>query len=119
MSQSFQIKLDGKSVQAHVGETVFDVAKREGVEIPSLCHDSRLEPVGACRVCLVEVAGQRRLQPGCAWVVAPDMEIQTQTDRIERHRKVLYNLYKSDHELDDAGLPLETGNGNQLSLIHI
>ena len=114
MSESFQIKLDGESVAACTGETVFEVAKRAGVEIPTLCHDSRLEPVGACRVCLVEVAGQRRLQPGCAWVVAPDMEINTQSDRIERHRKVLYNLYKSDHELDAAGLPLKTGNGNQL-----
>ena len=114
MSDSFQIKLDGKSVAAFSGETVFEVASREGVEIPTLCHDTRLEPAGACRVCLVEVEGQRRLQPGCAWVVTPDMEIQTQSDRIDRHRKVLYNLYKSDHDLDDAGLPLETGNGNQL-----
>jgi len=114
MSESFQIKLDGETVAAHVGETVFDVAKRAGVSIPSLCHDSRLEPVGACRVCLVEVAGQRRLQPGCAWVVTPDMEIVTDNDRIQRHRKVLYNLYMADHELDDSGLPRETGNGNQL-----
>lgn len=114
MSQSFQIILDGKSVTAYAGETVFDVAEREGVSIPSLCHDSRLEPAGACRVCLVEVAGQRRLQPGCAWVVTPEMQIETQTDRIQRHRTVLYNLYKADHELDDSGLPIESGNGNQL-----
>lgn len=114
MNQSFQITLDGQTVTAHTGETVFDVAKREGVSIPSLCHDSRLEPAGACRVCLVEVAGQRRLQPGCAWVVTPDMQIETQTDRIQRHRTVLYNLYMADHEIDDAGLPVETGNENQL-----
>ena len=114
MSDTFQITLDGKSVSARAGETVFDVAKREAVSIPSLCHDSRLEPVGACRVCLVEVEGQRRLQPGCAWVVTPDMKITTDNDRIGRHRKVLYNLYMSDHELDDGGLPIETGNGNEL-----
>ena len=114
MSESFSIKLNGQTVKAHPGETVFQVADRVDVKIPSLCHDDRLAPVGACRVCLVEVAGQRRLQPGCAWVVTPDMEITTESDRIEKHRTVLYNLYMADHELDDAGLPIETANGNEL-----
>ena len=114
MSESFSIKLNGQTVKAHPGETVFQVADRVDVKIPSLCHDDRLAPVGACRVCLVEVAGQRRLQPGCAWVVTPDMEITTESYRIEKHRTVLYNLYMADHELDDAGLPIETANGNEL-----
>ena len=97
-----------------MAKTVVDVAAREGVDIPTLCHDTRLEPAGACRVCLVEVEGQRRLQPGCAWRVAPDMKITTESDRIDRHRNVLYGMYMADHELDDDGLPIETANTNQL-----
>lgn len=114
MGTCFEITIDGKAHQAWSGETVLDVATRAGISIPTLCHDSRLQPAGACRVCLVEVAGERRMQPGCTWVVRAGMEIQTNSDRIKRHQTVLYNLYMSDHELDDQGLPIETGNGNQL-----
>jgi predicted molibdopterin-dependent oxidoreductase YjgC len=114
MSKSFEIDINGKTCGASAGETVFEVAAREAIDIPTLCHDTRLEPAGACRVCLVEVEGQRRLQPGCAWQVSPEMKITTESERIERHRKVLYGLYLADHDLDDKGLPVETGNGNQL-----
>ena len=112
--KTFQIEIDGTTCSAKPGETVYEVAERAGIEIPTLCHDPRLEPVGACRVCLVEVEGQRRLQPGCAWRVAPDMKVKTESPRIERHRKILYGMYLADHQLDDEGLPVETGNTNQL-----
>ena len=112
--KTFQIEINGTAVSAHAGETVYEVAERAGIEIPTLCHDPRLEPAGACRVCLVEVEGQRRLQPGCAWRVGPEMKIKTESPRIERHRQVLYGLYLADHQLDDDGVPIETGNTNQL-----
>ena len=112
--ETFTVEINGKSCRAVDGETVFNVAKRNGIDIPVLCHDDRLAPAGACRVCLVEVEGQRRLQPGCAWIVAPDMKVTTESGRIEKHRKVLYNLYMADHDLDDSGLPIETANNNQL-----
>jgi len=112
--ETFTVQLNGKSCHAMAGETVCDVARREGVEIPTLCHDTRLEPAGACRACLVEVEGERRLQPGCAWKVQPDMRVTTESNRIQRHRTVLYSLYMADHELDAEGLPVETPNNNQL-----
>jgi predicted molibdopterin-dependent oxidoreductase YjgC len=112
--KTFEVELNGKAYAAHEGETVLDVAQRAGIEIPTLCHDPRLQPAGACRVCLVEVEGERRMQPGCAWQVAAGMKVTTESDRIERHRRVLYGLYLADHELDESGLPVETGNGNQL-----
>jgi len=114
MPETFTIEIDGRRCAAHAGETVCDVAAREGIEIPTLCHDTRLEPAGACRICLVEVEGQRRLQPGCAWPVAPQMKVATSNGRVERHRRALLGLYLSDHRLDDAGLPVATGNGNDL-----
>ena len=62
MSETFTIKIDGKECTALQGETVLQVARREGIEIPTLCDDKRLDPAGACRACLVEIEGQRRLQ---------------------------------------------------------
>ena len=111
---SFEVEINGRTCVAYEGETVLQVAQRASIEIPTLCHDPRLEPAGACRVCLVEIEGQRRMQPGCAWIVQPNMRITTESERIERHRRVLYGLYLADHELDADGLPVETGNGNQL-----
>ena len=113
-AKSFEVQLNGQTYDAYEGETVLDVANRVGIEIPTLCHDPRLEPAGACRVCLVEVEGERRMQPGCAWMVHPGMQVTTESDRIERHRRVLYGLYLADHVLDEHGLPIETGNQNQL-----
>jgi predicted molibdopterin-dependent oxidoreductase YjgC len=112
--EKIRVELNGRSCEAREGETVVDVASREGIDIPTLCHDTRLEPAGACRVCLVEVEGQRRLQPGCAWRVTDGMKVTTESERIERHRRVLYGLYLADHRLDADGLPVETGNTNQL-----
>jgi predicted molibdopterin-dependent oxidoreductase YjgC len=114
VNDRFTITLDGRSCQATSGETVLDVAGREGVSIPTLCHDPRLDPAGACRTCLVEVAGERRMQPACAFNVRPGMDVTTSSERIARHRKVLYGLYLSDHRLDETGLPPENGSVNRL-----
>jgi predicted molibdopterin-dependent oxidoreductase YjgC len=111
---AIRIDLDGRSCSALQGETVLDVANREGVKIPTLCHDPRLEPAGACRTCLIEVEGERRMQPACAFLVREGMQVSTRSKRIKRHRKILYGLYLADHRLDDDRLPVETGNGNRL-----
>lgn len=110
----FTVHIDGTAVPARAGETVFEVASRASVVIPTLCHDPRLEPTGACRMCLVEVEGQGRLVPGCAYKVTPDMRVRTQGERIDRHRAVLLSLYLADHRLDDDGLPEARAHGNQL-----
>jgi predicted molibdopterin-dependent oxidoreductase YjgC len=92
----FTIQVNGMAVQASDGETVLAAADRAGVEIPTLCHDPRLTPVGNCRMCLVEVEGQRRLQPACTWKATPDQTIHTETDRVQRHRQLLLSLYIAD-----------------------
>ena len=111
---TFELPINGKIVTAEPGETVLTAAERAGVGIPTLCHDPRLEPAAACRTCLVEVSGQRRLQPACAWKADPGMEVVTESERITRHRQVLLSMYLADHELDEDGLPKESPNGNQL-----
>lgn len=116
MTEAFTITVDGKQVEALTGETVLRAAERAGVHIPTLCDDKRLDPAGACRACLVEIDGQRRLQPSCAWACAPGQVVRTQqtSARVQKHQDLLVSLYMADHRLDDDGLPVETGNGNGL-----
>lgn len=116
MSEAFTITVDGKPIEVLSGETVLRAAERAGVHIPTLCDDKRLDPAGACRACLVEIDGQRRLQPSCAWAAAPGQNIKTQetSKRVQRHQDVLVSLYMADHKLDEEGLPVETCNGNGL-----
>jgi len=110
----FDVAINGRWCDAADGDTVFDVATRAGIDIPTLCHDSRLEPVGACRVCLVEIEGQNKMQPACSFRAEPGMEVTTESTKIQRHRNILYGMYLSDHRLDADGVPIETGGGNQL-----
>jgi predicted molibdopterin-dependent oxidoreductase YjgC len=94
------ITLDDRTVELRAGETILDVARRAGAEIPTLCHDDRLDPMGCCRSCLVEVSGWRRMAPACATAAAPDMVVTTESERIDRHRKALLALYLTDHVED-------------------
>ncbi|MCO4773973.1 MAG: (2Fe-2S)-binding protein, partial [Deltaproteobacteria bacterium] len=93
---------------------MLEAAQRLGVHIPTLCHDPRLDPAGACRACLVEVEGQRRLQPACAWKATPGQVVTTRNERIDRHRQVLLSMYLADHPLDEEGRPVESADGNGL-----
>jgi predicted molibdopterin-dependent oxidoreductase YjgC len=110
----FQITIDNRAFPAEAGETILDVALRNGIEIPTLCHDPRLDPVGACRTCLVEIDGQRRLQPACAFKVTPDMAIQSKGERVERHLTGLLSLYVADHQTNGDLLPHPRGGRNEL-----
>ena len=91
------LQLDGETLSFTPGETLLDVARRSGREIPTLCHDPRLEPAGACRTCLVEVEGAPRLLPSCATPAVAGQVVATANDRILRHRSSLMALYRSDH----------------------
>ncbi len=102
MIQPHQITLEGQTVAFEPGETVLDVARRLDIEIPTLCHDPRLDPAGACRTCLVEIEGWRRLAPACATPAAPGMVVQSESERIDRHRKTLLALYLTDQPATDA-----------------
>jgi predicted molibdopterin-dependent oxidoreductase YjgC len=95
--RKIEMTINGQKMEAKVGETVLNVAERAGIEIPTLCSDPRLSPSGSCRMCLVEVEGQGRLQPSCAWKVSAGMKVQTETERIRVHRDSLLSFYMADH----------------------
>ncbi|MFT7667801.1 MAG: putative molibdopterin-dependent oxidoreductase YjgC [Planctomycetota bacterium] len=106
-----QITIDGVTVSFKAGETLLDVTKRQGRNVPTLCHDERLAPVGACRTCLVEVEGARRLVPACRSAAREGMQVSTTSERVEKHQRLLLALYLTDHPKDvsdcENGAPCE------------
>ncbi len=112
MSAPSQLTLGDQKLSFEAGETILEVASRAGVEIPTLCHDPRLEPAGACRTCLVEIEGQRRLAPACATKATDGMVIVSENERIDRHRKSLLALYLTDQP--ETRAEAEPGAPNQL-----
>ncbi len=95
-AQSVSIVIDGHQLHASPGETLLEAARRVGVVIPTLCHDDRLKPTGACRMCLVESSDNRRMVPACRHPVADGLEVVTDSARVQRHRRSLLSLYAAD-----------------------
>lgn len=89
--------LDGETVEFEPGETIYAVARRHRKDVPTLCYDERLEPFGACRLCVVEVEGQRNPVASCTTRAQAGMVVRTRTEEIERHRKTLMELVVSEN----------------------
>jgi len=89
------ITINGRTCHAREGERVLSVARREGIEIPSLCYEESLEPYGACRLCFVEVLKGSRpgIVTSCTLEAVEGLEVLTETPEITRMRKVLLELY--------------------------
>ena len=90
-----QIKINGIGFEAKEGETILEVAKRNGIEIPTLCYHSDLHPAARCRVCLVEIKG--KLEPSCSFKVSPGMEVNTNTPNVIKARKMSVELLLANH----------------------
>ncbi len=99
MSQ-VNLTINGIPVQAKAGMTILEAAKTVGIDIPTFCHDPELAKVGACRICVVEVAGARNLPAACTVPVAEGMVIQTETERVRAARKTILNLIWANHPQD-------------------
>jgi formate dehydrogenase major subunit len=95
-----EVTLNGKKVQAEPGITILELARRNGIQIPTLCHDEELKPYGSCWVCAVEVKGRRGFVTSCGTVVTPGMEITTESEDIHAARKMALELLISDHYAD-------------------
>ncbi|HAL87240.1 MAG TPA: NADH-quinone oxidoreductase, partial [Deferribacteraceae bacterium] len=94
------LKIDGIQVEVPKDYTILQAAEKAGVHIPVLCHDARLNPFGACRVCLIEAVGNPRLMTACTTPVAPDMDILTNTEKLQRIRKTVIELLLVNHPLE-------------------
>lgn len=89
---SITITINGQKIPAQTGQTVLEAARAAGVEIPTLCHHPAVKPIGACRLCLVEIAGQRTLQPACTFPVADKMDVKTESPKVVEVRKFVMEL---------------------------
>ncbi len=97
MSETFGITINDKEYQVRAGQNILEVALANGIEIPNLCHDARLVPTGACRLCVVEVEGQRTPVPACTFAVGEGMVVRTDTEELLRLRKTVLELLFYEH----------------------
>jgi len=91
------VTINGREVRGKAGQTILDVARNNGIKIPHLCNDRRLKPVGACRICLVDVQGQNGLVTACTFEAGAGMVIETETDEIRETRKTILELLFYEH----------------------
>ncbi len=92
-----RILLDGLSVEVRDGQTILEIARERGIDIPSLCDHPRLEPFAGCRLCLVDVKGMKGPVPACATRAAEGMEVTTSTPAIASLRKRVLALLLAEH----------------------
>jgi ferredoxin len=88
--------LDGRTIEARPGETILQVAERHGVEIPRLCYMDGMRPDGNCRVCVVEIEGERVLAPSCCRLPTQDMKVQANSARALKSQKMVVELLLAD-----------------------
>ncbi|MEA3496299.1 MAG: molybdopterin-dependent oxidoreductase, partial [Bacteroidota bacterium] len=100
MSNKIDIFLNDNKVTGYIGESILDVATRNNIKIPTLCHDPRLKPYSSCYVCIVEVDGMRGLQPSCSTKISEGMKIKTDTQKVYEGRKASLDLLLSNHYAD-------------------
>jgi len=94
------LTIDGRQVPARANATVLEACREAGIHIPTLCHDPRLEPYGACRLCIVEIEGLRGFPTSCTTLVSDGMVVTTQSDTIHELRSSVVELLLSDHTVE-------------------
>ncbi len=91
------ITLNGSKVSAREGMTILEVAREQEIDIPTLCYIEDLPPMGACRLCVVEVEGSRTLVASCHTPIAEGMVIHTHSPKVLETRKILIELMLASH----------------------
>ena len=98
MPKLIKFTLDGKEVEAFEGETIWQVAKRQGTDIPHLCYlpEPGYRPDGNCRACMVEIEGERVLAASCIRTPTEGMKVKSQSERADASRKMVFELLAAD-----------------------
>ncbi len=87
-----KIIIDGREIEFNPGQTVYQIAKSAGIYIPVLCHQEQVKPVGACRICMVEVEGARSLLAACSLPASNGMVVSTNTERVLNVRRIIVEM---------------------------
>jgi formate dehydrogenase major subunit len=117
-SPAVKFLLDGREMQALPGETLIEIADREGIEIPRLCYMAGMEAVGNCRSCMVEIKGERVLAASCCRAPTAGMQVTTNSERVRKAQQLVIELLQSDmpekeytrhNEVDEWAVKLKVG----------
>lgn len=100
MADNVTLTIDGQTVQAPRGTMLIEAAKTVGIRIPHYCYHGGLPVVGSCRMCLVEIEKNPKLQPSCATPVAEGMIVRTQSPEALRNRRYVLEFLLANHPLD-------------------
>ena len=100
--RAITIQIDGDAVRVPEGSTILDACTAHGTAVPTLCYGDTLDPVNACRVCVVDVEGSRVLVPSCSRKVEPGMAVSTDNERTRHSRKMVLELLGSSVDLSAA-----------------
>lgn len=97
---TIRLLIDGKNVEAKEGETLLESSLACGIYIPHLCHHADLPPIGACRLCVVEIDGKKGLQTACTTTVFEGMIVKTKSEEIDHMRRLAMELMLAGHPPD-------------------
>ncbi|MGH8150720.1 MAG: formate dehydrogenase subunit alpha [Steroidobacteraceae bacterium] len=116
-----EFELDGVAVEARPGETLWAVAARLGAHIPHLCHKPAPDyrPDGNCRVCMVEIEGERVLQPSCRRMPTAGMKVRTATERAEKARAMVLELLLADQPARAASHDPQSHLWQEADFVHM
>jgi formate dehydrogenase alpha subunit len=95
--EDIALTINGKNISCPPGTSVLNAALENGIKVPTLCHHPHLEPVGACRLCLVEDEKTGRIMASCVTPVAPNMTIRTDSPVVKTHRTNIIRLMMANH----------------------
>jgi NADPH-dependent glutamate synthase beta subunit-like oxidoreductase/formate hydrogenlyase subunit 6/NADH:ubiquinone oxidoreductase subunit I/ferredoxin len=97
VAPAFSIEIDGRQLTGRAGQTILEVCRDNGIEVPTLCYEPKLPGFGACRMCVVEVEGEATPPISCSRDAEAGMKVSTQTPRLRQVRKTNLELIFSDH----------------------
>ena len=118
------LKLDGRDVSARADETILQIARQNGIFIPTMCELEGLSSPGACRLCLVEVKGSNKLLPACLTHADEGMEVTTNSERLVNYRRMIVELFFTERNhvcsvcVSDGNCELQA-LGQKVGLTHV
>ena len=102
MTETVNLTIDGQEVSAEQGKTLLEVAREMGKNIPTICFHDATTANALCRICVVEVEGQRVLQPACIVKAGAGMKVQTRSEKVIRARRTILEMLASTMDLSEA-----------------
>lgn len=102
MTEKINLSIDGREITAEQGKTVLDVARENGVDIPTICFHEATTANALCRICVVEIEGMRVLQPACIVEAGAGMKVQTRSEKVIRARRTILEMLASTLDLSES-----------------